>query len=170
MESQWNREDTWSFSHWHRQPLVLWLQKYASSLTLMNSSKNCVHLTNSIFPTFGLTMYVLSKSDPALEGGQQQDHFRRLPLATHNSHNSVISLRWNMFLPQTKTNNTYVFIYMTTERRGDPRPKWISPFMLACFGRMQVLVIQLDGDLHLKNQVHWLSLQCSSIFLAMIVS
>lgn len=77
-----------------------------------------------------------------------------------------------MSLPQTKTNNTYVFIYMTSQRRGDPRPKWIviGPFMLACCGHMQVLVIQLDADLHLKNQVHRLSLQCCSIFLVMTVS
>lgn len=97
MESQWNRKDTWSSSHWFRQSLVLWLQKYAPSLTLMNSSQNSLHPTNSNFPTFGLTVYVSSKPDPALEGGQQQNHFRRFPLATHNSRNPVISQRWNMF-------------------------------------------------------------------------
>lgn len=44
---------------------------------------------------------------------------------------------------------------MTSERRGDPRPKWIliGPFMLACFSHMQVLVIQFVAELHLKNQV-----------------
>lgn len=52
---------------------------------------------------------------------------------------------------------------MTSERRGDPRPKWIliGPFMLACFSHMQVLVIQFVAELHLKNQVQW---QCCSIF------
>lgn len=143
MESQWNNKDTWSFSYWLRQPLVFWLQKYASRLILMNSSERSVHPTNSNLPTFGLTLYVLSKSDPALEGGQQLNHFRRFPPATPNSCDPVISSRWNMFLLQTKTNNTYVFIYMTSERCNDPRPKWIliGPFMLVCFSRMQILVI-----------------------------
>lgn len=61
-----------------------------------------------------------------------------------------------MFLPQTKTNNTYVIIYMTSNRRCDLRPKWIliGPFMLARYSRMQVLVIQLDADLHLESKVH----------------